>query len=157
MSTKCLRPSQMCKKQVNNRGGVHWWGGEVPRRTMCREIFVTLNIHLSGHMNLLIIITYRKFQMQNTCMNMRLFPRNFCNPQHPFIRSHELTDHHYIQKVPNAKYMYEYEIVSTKRPNTCFSQDIIFLLLIFKKSEMSSTHGFLRTENRSICHGVVTL
>ena len=29
---------------------------------------------------------------------------------------------------------------------------LLLLLLIFLKSEMSSTHCFLRTENRSICH-----
>ena len=39
-----------------------------------------------------------------------------------------------------------------KRPNACF-----FKILIFYRSEMWSTHCFLPTENRSICHGVVRL
>ena len=36
-------------------------------------------------------------------------------------------------------------------------QNFKFWLLIFWKSDMSSTHCFICTENRSICHGVVRL
>ena len=48
----------------------------------------------------------------------------------------------------------QYRIVSTKRGLTrFFLQDFNFF---FGSSEMSSTHCFLRTENWSICHKVVS-
>ena len=52
--------------------------------------------------------------------------------------------------------VFSFGIISVKRDLT----HVLFKIsnyLIFYKSEMSTTHCFLRTENRSICHGVVRL
>ena len=45
-----------------------------------------------------------------------------------------------------------YGFVCKKGPNACYFKISMFLKF---KSEMSSTHCFLRTENLNICHGVV--
>ena len=52
--------------------------------------------------------------------------------------------------LPFSTYVYIWDRFREKGQDTDFN-------LILSKSEMSSTHCFLRTENRSICHGVVRL
>ena len=48
-------------------------------------------------------------------------------------------------------------IFHEKKPNVCFFRSSIIIIFILRMSQMPSTHCFLRTEIRSICHKVVWL